>query len=69
MRRMGEVAAAFVELQQVRRLADYDGGKIWTRVESIYHINLAKAAFASWGGVRDQRAAQDYLLSMLVSRK
>jgi hypothetical protein len=64
-----KVAAAFLELQQVRHLADYDGGKTWTRVESVSHIDLAKAAFSSWGRVRDQRAAQDYLLSMLVSRK
>ena len=64
-----KVADAFVELQQARHLADYDGGKIWTRVESIYHINLAKYAFSSWGRIRDQGPAQDYLLSMLVSRR
>ena len=63
------VAGAFVRLQQFRRLADYDAGKTWIRVESVSHIDLAKAAFSSWGRVRDQRAAQDYLLSMLVSRR
>jgi hypothetical protein len=64
-----KVAGTFVRLQQARHLADYDGGKIWTRVESLSHIDLAKAAFSSWGRVRDQKAAQDYLLSTLVSRK
>jgi hypothetical protein len=63
------VAGAFVELQQARHLADYDGGKTWTRIESVSRIDLAKEAFSSWGRVRNQRAAQDYLLSMLVSRK
>jgi uncharacterized protein (UPF0332 family) len=63
------VADAFVQLQQVRHLADYDNNKLWTRVEVNSHINTARNAFIIWSRIREAPDAQDYLLSLLVERK
>jgi hypothetical protein len=61
------VADAFVELQQARHSADYDYAKVFTRVETLTHINTAKNAFSQWRHIKDRDFAQDFLLAMFVT--
>jgi uncharacterized protein (UPF0332 family) len=61
------IAEAFVDLQQARHLADYDNATSWTRLEVLTHIDGAKVAFEMWDKVKEQNAAQDFLLSLFTS--
>jgi len=60
------VADSFVELQQWRHLADYDNSKIWTRVDVVTLIGSARTAFQTWSRIKNQPAAQDFLLAFIV---
>ena len=62
------VARAFVQLQDKRHTADYDGNRHWSRTEVDKLIEVADQAFASWRAVRKTKIAQDYLLQFLVQR-
>jgi uncharacterized protein (UPF0332 family) len=62
------VANAFVQLQQYRHTADYDNSQKWSRTQAFSQIKLATAAFKKWHGIRAEKIAQDYLLSLLVNR-
>ncbi len=61
-----KIAATFLQLQQQRHTADYDGSKQWSRTEALTQVGAAAAAFDSWNKIRDEVAAQDYLISLLV---
>lgn len=63
------VARAFSQLFEDRRLADYDVAVQWSRVEVLTEIDLVEQAFASWHAIRSQDIANDYLLSLFVRER
>jgi hypothetical protein len=63
------VASAFSQLYENRRVADYDNATQWSRVEVLTEIELVEQAFASWQAIRGQDIANDYLLSLFVRER
>jgi uncharacterized protein (UPF0332 family) len=68
-RHLHRVAETFFQAQQQRHSADYDNSKTWTRTEVLTLIDLVEAAFDSWHAIRQEPAAQAYLISLLGSPK
>ncbi|MGI8742482.1 MAG: hypothetical protein ACR2NN_07905 [Bryobacteraceae bacterium] len=62
-------ATAFVRLQRARHQADYNNAKEWTKTEVTDEIRVTRNAFQSWREIRSHRAANEYLLSLLVGKK
>ncbi|MDP3000168.1 MAG: hypothetical protein Q8N47_21975 [Bryobacterales bacterium] len=62
------VADRFIQAQQKRNDADYDTGKEWTQTDVLTQIAAVSAAFESWKAIRDEPAAQAYLVSLLSKR-
>jgi hypothetical protein len=60
------VAQAFVQLQDIRHLADYHNGVRWTYVEALREVSTARQAFQIWASIRDEDVAQEYLVSLLI---
>src|SRR5258707_1076460 len=69
MRHLYLVADTFSEAQQQRHRADYDNAKQWTRTETVTLIAQVDSAFQSWRAIRDNAAAQAYLISLLGNPK
>ena len=63
------VANAFIQAQQRRNDADYNVGKEWTPVEVDTQIASVNEAFKAWNIIRDEAAAQAYLVSLLGARE
>jgi uncharacterized protein (UPF0332 family) len=64
-RHLYRVADTFFQAQQQRHTADYDNRTQWTRTEVLTQIDLVAAAFQSWRAIREEPAAQAYLISLL----
>lgn len=64
-RHLQRVADTFFQAQQQRHTADYDNATQWTRTEVLTEIALVEAAFNSWRVIRDEPAAQAFLISLL----
>ncbi len=64
-----DVATAFVDLQDARHQADYDNAKTWTPREAREKITVAQTAFQNWEKIRNDPAANEYLLSLLAGKK
>ncbi|MFN0102192.1 MAG: hypothetical protein ACKV2U_08890 [Bryobacteraceae bacterium] len=62
------VANVFIKVQQVRHVADYDTGKEWAQTDALTQIDAVSAAFKSWKAIREEPAAQAYLVSLLGKR-
>jgi hypothetical protein len=62
------VTDTFIEAQQRREEADYDTGKGWTQTDVVTLIDAVAAAFESWKAIREEPAAQAYLVSLLGRR-
>lgn len=62
------VAHTFIDMQQKREIADYDIGKEWDQTEVNKRIGAVEAAFEGWNSIREEPAAQAYLLSLLGTR-
>jgi uncharacterized protein (UPF0332 family) len=62
------VADTFIQVQQRREEADYDTGKEWTQTDVLSQIDAVAAAFESWKAIREEPAAQAYLVSLLGTR-
>jgi hypothetical protein len=60
------VAEAFVDLQDLRRIADYDNGTFWNLLEAIDAVARAKSAFIAWDDIKHADIAQEYLVSLLI---
>ena len=60
------VAGAFVQLQSKRHIADYDNSTFWSSTEALAEVVRAGEAFAAWDSIKDERIAQDYLVSLLI---
>jgi uncharacterized protein (UPF0332 family) len=69
MRHLYLVADTFFQAQQERQTADYDNAEQWTRTEALSLIAKVDSAFQSWRVIRDNPAAQSYLISLLGSPK
>lgn len=63
------VAQIFVKLQESRQQADYDNARTREPLEVQAKIADAQFAFINWGLIRDNPAANEYLLSLLIGNK
>jgi uncharacterized protein (UPF0332 family) len=63
MRHLHRVANAFIQAQQQRHTADYDNATQRTRADALTLISKVALVFESWRVVRDEPAAQAYLIS------
>jgi len=59
------VAANFVDLYKARQTADYDLSSSIEETYALHHVYLSVDAFKNWKSIRDEQAAQDYLLALL----
>jgi hypothetical protein len=64
-----EVAVVFEYLQDNRNIADYDVSRNWSRTDVIDTLILVDEAFETWRTIRNERAAQDHLMSMFGARR
>jgi len=62
------VARTFVDLQDLRHLADYDNAGKWTRTEVMETIRQVTTAFTSWKAIEKEGIADDFLLQLLIQR-
>jgi hypothetical protein len=60
------VAKNLVRLQDNRHIADYDNSQVWTHVEALAEVRIAVDAFSTWRQIRNEKIAQDYLVSLLI---
>jgi hypothetical protein len=60
------VAEAFVQLQGKRHIADYDNSTFWSYTEAFAEIEKASDAFIAWDAIKEQKIAQEYLVSLLI---
>ena len=60
------VAQSFVELQDLRHVADYDNATQWTHSETLREVTIAAGVFSAWQSIKHERIAQDYLVSLLI---
>jgi len=63
------VADAFAQAQYHRAEADYNTVRQWELTEVLLHIDGIADAFKSWRIIREEPAAQAYLVSMLPGRE
>jgi hypothetical protein len=63
------IADTFFQAQQQRHTADYDNATTWARTEVITLIERVDSAFKSWHAIREDPAAQAYLISLLGNPK
>ena len=66
VRNLRKVAQDFVQLQDRRRIADYDNTTFWTTTEALKEVTTAAKAFENWRSIRNEKIAQDYLVSLLI---
>jgi hypothetical protein len=59
-------AKAFVDLQDMRHIADYDNGIVWSPMAAVVATARARGAFQVWQKIRDTDIAQEYLVSLLI---
>ena len=67
--KLRSVARAFRELQLQRHLADYSNATRWDRIKAAGRVNQAKTAFQDWKSIRNEFAAQRFLVSLLSNYK
>jgi hypothetical protein len=63
------VAAAFIDLQQARHVADYDLSETFDRVRVLRTIDLAKKAVLDWRAVRNNQNSNVFLASLLLNNR
>ena len=66
VRDLKTVAQAFVQLQDKRHIADYDNSVFWTATEALREVRTAEKAFSSWRTIKNEKIAQDYIVSLLI---
>jgi hypothetical protein len=64
-----KIIHSFAQLQEDRYTADYDVGKIWSRVDVTNTLAIADEAFLAWRNIRKQTIAQDHLMTMFGARR
>jgi hypothetical protein len=63
------VAAAFVELQQLRHAADYDLSQTFDRTNVLEAIELARTAMTDWNKVRNTPNSNVFLAALLLHNR
>ena len=63
------VADTFAQAQYHRNEADYNTAREWELTDVLLHIDGIAEAFKSWNIIREEPAAQAYLVSMLPSKE
>ena len=63
------VTNTFGQAQYHRNEADYNTAREWDLTEVLLHIDGITDAFKSWNIIREEPAAQAYLVSMLPSKE
>lgn len=63
------VADTFIQMQQHRHSADYDGSIKWTRTDTLARVNSVVAAFQSWKAIRKDTTPQDFLVTLLLKER
>jgi hypothetical protein len=62
------VALAFMELQELRHLADYDLSVKFNRYQTMSLVKQVEAAFADWQAVRDSPNAKIFAVDLLLRK-
>ena len=65
---LNTVAHNFVQLQELRHIADYDNSKQWSRTSVGVVLTLATDAFSAWSAIQAQDDAHDFLLQLLFPK-
>ena len=63
------VIETFSTLQDYRCTADYDFERKWSRIEVKNVLDTADDAFKAWRNIREEKIAQDHLLTMFGARR
>jgi len=63
------VTNTFVEMQEHRHNADYNGEIEWSRTDVLDKIESVEDAFYSWDQIRDQHEAQNFLVTLLLKER
>jgi uncharacterized protein (UPF0332 family) len=63
------VIEKFGQLQEDRHSADYDVGRVWSRLDVTNAMAIADEAFKSWRNIRKEKIAQDHLMTMFGARR
>ena len=61
-----DAASALIHLQEARHNADYDLGRVFTRVESETLVARAETAFQSWASVTASEERDAFLVGLLI---
>ena len=67
--KLRSVAHAFGELQDRRKIADYDNSKVWDYTEALGEVTVTADTIAAWQSIRHEKIAQDYLVSLLIKTR
>jgi hypothetical protein len=60
------VAETFVASQDMRHVADYDNGRLWSPPQVAEMVETVVMAFDRWSEIRHTEIAQEYLVSLLI---
>lgn len=63
------VVEVFISMLEDRHTADYNGAKVWGRIDVLERIGAVERAFASWKTIRSQPEAQNFLVTLLLKTK
>lgn len=63
------ISKTFVEMQEHRHHADYNGERTWSRTDVLQKIESVEAAFQSWKEIRDEHEAQNFLVTLLLKER
>jgi len=63
------IARTFVQMQQHRHTADYDGSTRWTRTDAKEKVDSVAVAFRHWKAIRKEPSAQDFLVALLLRER
>ncbi len=62
------LAKLFLELQEERHLADYDGASVFNRTDVLSYISVLNATFKRWARVRASANARVFLADLLLRK-
>lgn len=66
VRQLRALAKVFGRLQDERHIADYENATSWTQHEALEEVKTAVRAFSAWQSIKNEKIAQDYLVSLLI---
>lgn len=65
---LNTAAHNFVQLQELRHIADYDNSRQWSRTNVGVVLTLATDAFNAWSAIKAQGDAHDFLLQLMFPK-